>query len=80
MVTNSPRGHRLATQLSGTGWLTGGMGWDDQAKNPTGSILSATARDASGGEQRFTKPLLAGADAVVMREEGASTTKAEIGV
>ena len=54
------------------------MAWDDQAKIPTGSILSATARDASGREQRFTKPLLAGADAVVMREEG--TTKAEIGV
>ena len=39
-------------------WLTGGMAWDDQAKNPNRSSLSGTARDASGREQRFTKPLL----------------------
>ena len=53
----------LATQLLGTGWLTEGMAWDDQAKNPAGSRLSGTARDTSGRSQRFTKPLLAGADA-----------------
>ena len=49
----------LATQLVGTGWLTEGMAWDDQAKNPAGSSLSGTVRDASGRKQRFTKPLLA---------------------
>ena len=50
----------LATQLPGTGWLTTGMAWDDQAKNPAGSSLNGTAWDSSGRKQRFTKPLLAG--------------------
>ena len=49
----------LATQLLGTGWLTEGRSWDDQAKNPAGSSLNNTAWDYSGRKQRFTKPLLA---------------------
>ena len=44
-------GHRLSTQLPGTGGLTEGMAWDDQAKNPAGSRLSGTARDTSGRSQ-----------------------------
>ena len=44
----------LATQLPGTGWLTGGIVCNDQAKNLAGSSLSGIACDASGRPQRFT--------------------------
>jgi hypothetical protein len=53
----------LATQLLGTGWLTGGMGWDDQAGKSNLIKPQRHSEDVSGRWQRFTKPLLAGADA-----------------
>jgi hypothetical protein len=59
MIGQGEPATELATQLPGTGCLTEGMGRDDQAKNPAGSSLSGTARDASGSSQRFTKTQLA---------------------
>ena len=64
----------LATQLSGARWLSEGSAGTARRRSPNRSGLGGTARDASGREQRFTKPLLGGADAAWSCERKARAT------